>query len=151
MPGLLDAVDGFADVDGEADGAALIGDGAGDRLPDPRSGVGREFVAAVVVEVVGGLHQADVPLLNEIEEGEATADILLGHGNDETQVGPDQVGTSQLAVELVGVELAAIIWSQQLLQEELLGELAALHPFGEPDLLLHGEKVRLADFLEVES
>ena len=40
----------------DADGAGLVGDGAGDGLANPPSGVGREFVAATVLELVGGAH-----------------------------------------------------------------------------------------------
>src|ERR1039458_5685176 len=53
-------VDGFDHVHRDADGARLIGDGAGDRLPDPPRGVGGKFVAAAVFELVDGFHQADV-------------------------------------------------------------------------------------------
>src|SRR5262245_4244004 len=38
MAGLLDTIDGFADVDRQANGAALIGDRTSDRLANPPSG-----------------------------------------------------------------------------------------------------------------
>ena len=45
-------VDGLDHVDGDADRARLIGDGAGDGLPYPPGGVGGELVALPVVELL---------------------------------------------------------------------------------------------------
>src|SRR6185503_9291385 len=59
-------VDGLDHVHRDADGARLVGNRARDRLPDPPRGVGRELVAAAVLELVYGLHQADVPLLDQV-------------------------------------------------------------------------------------
>ena len=101
---LAHPVDRLADVDREADRAALVGDRARDRLADPPGRVGAELEAALVVELVGRLHQADVAFLDQIQEGEAAADVLLGDGDDEAQVGLDQVSAGPLAVELSGVE-----------------------------------------------
>src|SRR5690606_5968120 len=56
-------VDGFHHVDGDADGACLVGDGAGNRLPDPPRCVGRELEALAVVELLDGPDEADVPFL----------------------------------------------------------------------------------------
>ena len=85
----------------DADGAGLVGDGAGDGLANPPGGVGRELVAAAVLELVDGLHEADVALLNEVEELEAAVGVLFGDGDDEAQVGFDQ-----LALGLLGVHVA---------------------------------------------
>ena len=67
--GLTHPVDGLDHVDRDADGAGLIRDGAGDGLTDPPRCVGGEAEAAVAVELLGGLDQADVALLNQVEEG----------------------------------------------------------------------------------
>ena len=101
MPGLLDPVDRLADMDRQADRAALVGDRAGDRLADPPGGVGAEFEAALVVELVGGLHQADVAFLDQIQEGEAATDVFFGDGDDQAEIGLDQVRAGKVAVELV--------------------------------------------------
>jgi hypothetical protein len=61
-------VDGLDHVHRNTDGARLIGDGAGDGLTDPPRRIGREFVAAAIFELVHRLHQADVALLNQVEE-----------------------------------------------------------------------------------
>ena len=94
---------------GQADRAALVGDGAGDGLANPPGGVGAELEAALVVELVGGLHQADVAFLDQIQEGQAATDVLLGDGDDEAEIGLDQVGARQVAVELVGFEAGVIV------------------------------------------
>ena len=79
-------VDGLDHVNGDADGAGLIGDGASDGLPDPPGGVGGELVALAVVELLNGADKADVALLDEVEEGHAAADVLLGDAYDEAEV-----------------------------------------------------------------
>jgi len=46
-------IDRLDHVHRDADGAGLIGDGAGDSLADPPSGIGGEFVAATPFKLVG--------------------------------------------------------------------------------------------------
>jgi hypothetical protein len=71
----------------DADGARLVGDGAGDGLADPPGGVGGELVAAAVFELVHRLHQADVAFLDQVEELQAAVGVLLGDGDHQAQVG----------------------------------------------------------------
>ena len=54
-----------------ADRAALVGNRPGDRLANPPGGVGRELVAAGVLELVDRPHQAGVAFLNQVEEAQA--------------------------------------------------------------------------------
>ena len=68
-----DLVEALDHVDGDADGPALVGDRAGDGLADPPGGVGRELVAAAVVELLHRADQAERPLLDEVEEGQPAA------------------------------------------------------------------------------
>src|SRR5262249_3321261 len=63
-----DLVDRFDHVDGNADGAGLIGDGPADRLADPPRGVRRKFVAALILEFFYRTHQSDVAFLYQIEK-----------------------------------------------------------------------------------
>ena len=88
-PGEL--VDRLDHVDRDADRPGLVGDGAGDRLADPPGGVGRELVAAAVLELLDRLHEADVPLLDQVEELEAAVRVLLGDGDDEAEVRDDEL------------------------------------------------------------
>ena len=57
-------IDGLDHVHRNTDGAGLIGNRARDRLANPPSRIGREFVAATILELVHRLHQADVAFLN---------------------------------------------------------------------------------------
>src|SRR4051812_19671160 len=80
-------VDRLDHVDRDADRARLVGDRAGDRLADPPRRIGRELVAAAVLELVDRLHQADVAFLNQIEELQAAIRVLLRDRDDEAEVG----------------------------------------------------------------
>ena len=53
-----DLVDGLHHVDGDADGAGLVGDGPGDGLADPPGGIGGELIALGVVELLHGFDEA---------------------------------------------------------------------------------------------
>src|SRR5690606_24818543 len=55
-------------VDGDADRPRLIRDRAGDRLANPPRRVGRELVAPAVLVLLDRLHEAGVPLRDEVEE-----------------------------------------------------------------------------------
>src|SRR5262249_54434263 len=81
-----DFADGLDHVHGDADGARLVGGSARDRLPDPPRGVGREFVAAAILEFVDRLHQAAIAFLDQVEELQAAVGVVFGDGDDEAQV-----------------------------------------------------------------
>ena len=89
--GADELVDGLDHVHRDADGASLVRDGAGDGLTDPPGGVGGELVAALVLELVHGLHEADVAFLDEVQELEAAVGVLLGDADHEAQVGADEL------------------------------------------------------------
>ena len=110
------AVDGLVHVDGDADGAGLVGDGAADGLADPPGGVGAEFVAAGGVEFGDRPQQAEVAFLNQIQEGVAAPDVAFCHADHQPQVGADQG-----VVRLVG-EFAQVV--DFLLQFLLGGQIA---------------------------
>lgn len=64
-----------------------VGDGTRDGLTDPPRRVGRELVAATVLELVHGLHQADVAFLDQVQELQAAVRVLLGDRDHQAQVG----------------------------------------------------------------
>src|SRR5215469_14644178 len=68
----------------------LIGDGARDGLPDPPRRVGAELVPALVLELVDRLHEADVALLDQVQELQAAVRVLLRDADDEAQVRLDE-------------------------------------------------------------
>ena len=93
-----DPVHALDHVHRDADGAGLVGDGPGDRLADPPRGVGGELEALGVVELLHRPHEAEVALLDEVEEQHPPPDVALGDGHDEAQVGLDQLASADLAV-----------------------------------------------------
>ena len=101
--GAHDLVDRLDHMHGNADRARLIGDRAGDRLPDPPRRIGREFIAAAIFELIDRLHQADIAFLNEVEELQSAIGVFLGDGDDETQIGLDHflLGLARLALALL--------------------------------------------------
>ena len=117
---------------GDADGARLVGNRARDRLADPPGGVGRELVAAAVLELVDRLHQADVAFLDQVEELQAAVGVFLGDGDDEAQV-----RLHHFLLRLARLALA------------LLHHVHDLAEFGDLDAGLPGELVhQRADFLD---
>ena len=90
----------------DADRARLVGDRAGDRLADPPRGVRRELEALGVVELVDRPHQAEVALLDQVEQLHAPARVALGDADDEAQVGLGQLALGPLAA-LHGAHQAA--------------------------------------------
>ena len=81
-----EAVDRLHHMHGDADGAGLVRDRARDRLPDPPRRVRRKLEALLVIELLDRLHQAEVALLDQVEEEHPPADVALGDGDDQAQV-----------------------------------------------------------------
>ena len=75
----------------EADGAAGVGDAAGDRLADPPGGVGRELETLAPVELLDGVHEAEVALLDEVEQRQTRGLVLLRDRHHEAQVRLDEL------------------------------------------------------------
>ena len=69
-----------------ANRAALIGNRSRDRLANPPGGVGRELVAASMLELVDRSHQAGVAFLDQVQEAESPIAVLLGDRDDQSQV-----------------------------------------------------------------
>jgi hypothetical protein len=84
----------------EADGARLVGNGAADGLANPPRGIGGKFVAATVLKLVHRLHEADVALLNQVQELQPAIGILFSNGNHEAQVGLGELMLGLLPVHL---------------------------------------------------
>src|SRR5207244_12943802 len=96
-------VDRLDHVHRDADRPRLVGDRAGDRLADPPRRIGRELVAAAVLEFVDRLHQPDIAFLDQVEELQAAVGVFLGNENHETQIRLDDVlrGLARLALALL--------------------------------------------------
>src|SRR5450631_1498354 len=118
-------VDRLDHVDWHSDGAPLVGDGASDRLSYPPRGVRGELEATMVVEFLHGADEAEVSLLDEVEEGHTATDVLLGDADHEAKVG--------LGQRILGGEVA------------LLDELGVVH------LLRRSEQRHPADLTKVHA
>ena len=77
------------DVDGYADRARLVRHAALHGLPDPPRRVRRELVTAAPVELLDRPDEPDDPLLDQVEQRDAVALVLLGDRHDEAEVGVD--------------------------------------------------------------
>src|SRR5438477_10523677 len=106
-----DAVERLDHVHRDPDRARVVRDGARDGLTDPPRRVGRELEPAPVLEPVDGLHEADVALLDQVEQRQVAAEVALGHRDDEAQV-----GLHQLALGLTHRAVACLGLGQQRLQ-----------------------------------
>ena len=114
----------LADVHGDPDRARLVREPALDRLADPEGRVGRELVALAPVELLGRADQAEDALLDQVEQRQLLALVLLRDRDDEPQVRVDHA----------------------LLRLEV----ALLDPLGELDLLVGGQQRVAADLVEEE-
>ena len=102
----------------------LVRERASDGLPDPPGRIGRELEAPAPVELLDRANQPQRALLDEIEEGETLVSVVLGDGDDQSQVGLDH--------PLLGLHVAAL---------DALREL---------DLLRSGEQLMPAGFAQEE-
>src|SRR5581483_3327052 len=119
-----DLVQLLDDVDRHPDRPALVGERPRDRLPDPPRGVRRELEPFPVVELLGGPHEPDRALLDQVEKRQSLVAVALRDRDDETQV--------------------------RLHHRLLRAVVAPLDPLRELDLLSGGQEIDLADGLEEE-
>ena len=104
----------LGDVDREADRAALVGERAGDRLADPPGRVGRKLVAHAVVELLDRADQAEVALLDQVEQRHAGPRVVARDRHHEPQVRLDQLPLRVfVALVLAARELALLLARQQ--------------------------------------
>ena len=74
------------DVDGHANRARVVGDGALNGLANPPGRVRGELEAAAPVELLDGAVETQRALLDEVEERDAEAAVALGDRDDEAEV-----------------------------------------------------------------
>ena len=138
----------------DADRAGLVGDRAGDRLADPPRGVRRELEALGVVELVDRPHQAEVALLDEVEELHAPTAVALGDAD-----------TTRRRLAWISSLLARCPrWTTRISGASRRGsidpsrssmrsaaQVAVLDGLREPPLVVAGEQVDPADLAEVHA
>ncbi len=112
--GAVDPLQLVDDVHGQADGAALVGDGARHRLADPPRRVGRELEALRPVELLDRPDQPEVAFLDQVEQRQARARVHLRDRDDETQVALDEVLLRPLVAGVLAPrELVLLLARQQ--------------------------------------
>ena len=85
--GAADAAHRLDHVDRDANRPCMVGDRSRDGLANPPGGVRAELVAPAVLVLVHGAHQTRVALLDQVQEAQPAVAVLLGDGDDQTQVG----------------------------------------------------------------
>ena len=151
-PRLLQPCERVARVHREPDRAARVRDAAGDRLADPPRGVRGELEALAPVELLDRVHQAEVALLDQVQQREARGLVLLGDRDDEAQVRLHEGALGIVAVPDVLAELTLLGRGQGLAAGFQLGAgfVAALDLLGEADLVVLGEQRVLPDIGQIE-
>ena len=151
--------DAFGHMQRDADGARFLRERPGDGLSDPPGCVGGETVAACVVEFIDGAHQADIPFLDEVEEGHALVHVFLGDADDEPRVGAAEVFARFLPAPLFhhhALDGARRVPPPRLVQgipalQFFLGAEAELDPPREFDFHLRGQQRFLRHLPEIQT
>jgi hypothetical protein len=101
------------DVDGEPDRPPLVGERARDRLPDPPGRVRRQLVAHLVVELLHRADQAQVALLDQIEQRDARLRVVARDRHDEPEVRLDQLALRVLVPLVLPARELALLGGRQ--------------------------------------
>src|SRR5215212_3805004 len=101
-------------MNGQADRLALVGQGTLDRLFDPPGGVSAEFAALCRVKPLHRLHQADVALGNQVQQGKPEVRVIVRYLDHQAQVRADHEG-ARFAVALLdlGSQLDLLVGSKE--------------------------------------
>ena len=99
----------LGDVDGKPDRAALVGERTRHGLADPPGRVRRELVAHLVVELLDRADQAEVALLDQVEERHAGLRVVARDRHHEPQVALDQAPLRELVAEVLAPRELALL------------------------------------------
>jgi hypothetical protein len=140
-------------VNWEPDGAAGVGNAAGDGLADPPCGVRRELEALAPIELLDGVHQPEVALLDEIEQGQTRRLVLLCDRHHQTEVGLHERPLGILALTCRTTKLALLGSSEVLadLVELFDRRFSGFDLFGEPNLVVLGEQHVLTNIGQIQA
>ncbi len=136
----------------EPDCAALIGHTAGDGLPNPPGGIGGELESLGVVELLHCPDQAQIALLDQVQQRHTAAGVTLGEGYHEPEVGFEQMRACGLAFTNDGGQIALAAGRQSLAGfQQMLRIEARLDALGQLDLVGCREQCRTADPIQVHT
>ena len=122
-------------VDGQANDAPLVGERAGDGLPDPPGRVGRELVAHRVVELLDRADQAEVALLDQVEQRHAGLRVVARDRHHESEVRLDQLPLGGLVAEILAAGELALLRRRQEPAVADLADVELERILGRDDLL----------------
>ena len=150
---LLEPCEVVGGVDGQADGAARVGDAALDRLTDPPGRVRGELEALAPVELLDRVDEAEVALLDQVEERHARRLVALGDRDDESQVRLDELALCvfALADELLEVTL---LGTREALVDGVEGLACSLTGFdvlGEAGFVVLGQQLVPTDVFQIQA
>jgi len=95
------------------------------------------------------VHEPEVALLDEIQEGQTGGLVPLGNGDDQAQVGPYEAAGGVLPRTYLALELGAAILGD-VVTGQFGGCLTAqFGQFAQPDLLGAGQQPVLTDVVQV--
>src|SRR5207302_2746771 len=134
------------------DRAGRVGDASLHGLANPPGGVRRELEALAPVELLDGVDQAEVALLDEIQQRQARRLILLGDRDDQSQVGVDE-GLGRLFARVGRAQQLRTLSPGELLT---LGQLGArlspgLDGLGQADLVILCEQLVAPDLVQIQA
>ena len=133
-------------VAGQAHQAGLLVEGPADGLADPEGGVGGELEPLAPVELVDGVLEPEVALLDQVQQFHAGRQgVAAGHAHHQAEVGPDEPVLGRVGVADGLVDVAASL----ALLLALAGLYAALDGLGQLALLLGVEQRHRADLVQV--
>ena len=93
-------VDFIHDMDGQADRLGLVRQGAADGLLDPQCRIRGKFGALLGIEALDGFHQADVALVDQVEQRHPEIGVVIRDLYDQAQVGFDHLVARLLVAPL---------------------------------------------------
>ena len=130
-----------------------VGDAAGDRLADPPRGVRRELEALAPVELLDRVHEAEVALLDQVEQRQARRLVLLGDRHDEAQVRLHERALRRRRPDAAARRSSRFLAGVSALpppSSSLARRVALLDLLREADLVVLGEQRVLPDVGEIE-
>ena len=97
-------------VRGQPHRARLVHDGALDRLPDPPRRVGREAEAALGIEFLERVNEAEVAFLDQVGERQAAVEVVLGDADHQAQVVLDHLLSRVEVAAARGARVAELLF-----------------------------------------
>src|SRR5204863_7855803 len=84
-----------------------------DRLANPPRRIRRELVAELVVELLNGPHEAEVPLLDEVEERHVGTRVVASDGHDEAEIRLDEALTRGVVAGVLAARELPLLFARQ--------------------------------------